>query len=78
IVALLGSVSTESLSRMLANYLGEELMLAVVCKSYAAARRLEKYGKGGEVDHSDGLHVVAAQLGRLINCEFLVICLEDL
>ncbi|XP_026457782.1 structural maintenance of chromosomes flexible hinge domain-containing protein GMI1-like [Papaver somniferum] len=78
IVALLGSVSTESLSRMLAKYLGEELMLAVVCKSYAAARRLEKYGEGGEVDRSDGLHVVAAQLGRPINCGFLVICLEDL
>ncbi|XP_026403725.1 structural maintenance of chromosomes flexible hinge domain-containing protein GMI1-like isoform X2 [Papaver somniferum] len=78
IVALLGSVSTESLSRMLAKYLGKELMLAVVCKSYAAARRLEKYGEGGEVDRSDGLHVVAAQLGRPINCGFLVICLEDL
>ncbi|KAI3987980.1 hypothetical protein MKX01_021094, partial [Papaver californicum] len=78
IVALLGSVSTESLSRMLAKYLGEELMLAVVCKSYAAARCLEKYGKGGEVDRSDGLNIVAAQLGRPINCGFLVICLEDL
>ncbi|KAI3983927.1 hypothetical protein MKX01_021761 [Papaver californicum] len=68
IVALLGSVSTESLTRMLAKYLGEELMLAVVCKSYAAAR----------FDRTDGLHIVAAQLGRPINCGFLVICLEDL
>ncbi|MCL7026321.1 hypothetical protein MKW94_017651 [Papaver nudicaule] len=78
IVALLGSVITDSLSRMLAKYLGEELMLAVVCKSHAAARRLEKYGQSGEVDRTEGLHMMAAELGRPINCGFLVICLEDL
>ncbi|KAI3895008.1 hypothetical protein MKW92_036795 [Papaver armeniacum] len=62
IVALLGSVNTDSLSRMLAEYLGEDLMLAVVCNSYANARRLENYKK----------------LGSTIDCGFLAICLEDL
>ncbi|KAI3989733.1 hypothetical protein MKX01_009225 [Papaver californicum] len=78
IVALLGSVSTDSLSRMLAEYLGEDLMLAVVCKSYASARYLEKYSKNGELDPADGLHLLAAELGSTINCGFLAICLEDL
>ncbi|KAI3880902.1 hypothetical protein MKX03_032727 [Papaver bracteatum] len=78
VVALLGSVNTDSLSRMLALYLGEDLMLAVVCKSYANARRLENYKKGGEIDPAGGLHLLAAELGSTINCGFHAICLEDL
>ncbi|XP_026437890.1 structural maintenance of chromosomes flexible hinge domain-containing protein GMI1-like [Papaver somniferum] len=78
IVALLGSVNTDSLSRMLAEYLGEDLMLAVVCKSSANARRLENYKKSGEIDPAGGLHLLAAELGSTIDCGFLAICLEDL
>ncbi|KAI3961092.1 hypothetical protein MKW92_021150 [Papaver armeniacum] len=78
IVALLGSVNTDSLSRMLAEYLGEDLMLAVVCNSYANARRLENYKKSGEIDPAGGLHLLAAELGSTIDCGFLAICLEDL
>ncbi|XP_026390072.1 protein DEFECTIVE IN MERISTEM SILENCING 3-like [Papaver somniferum] len=78
IVALLGSVNADSLSRMLAEYLGDDLMLAVVCKSSANARRLENYKKSGEIDPAGGLHLLAAELGSTIDCGFLSICLEDL
>ncbi|EYU25236.1 hypothetical protein MIMGU_mgv1a019692mg [Erythranthe guttata] len=51
IVALLGTVQSIELSRMLAQYIGEDKMLAVVCKNYAAAYNLEttlgQYVRGG-------------------------------
>ncbi|KAH6822172.1 hypothetical protein C2S53_000059 [Perilla frutescens var. hirtella] len=41
VVALLGTVESIELSRMLAQYLGEDQMLAIVCKNYAASYSLE-------------------------------------
>ncbi|XP_073119443.1 structural maintenance of chromosomes flexible hinge domain-containing protein GMI1-like [Henckelia pumila] len=41
VVALLGSVQTIELSRMLAQYLGEDQMLAIVCENYAAAESFD-------------------------------------
>ncbi|KAJ7965338.1 Protein defective in meristem silencing 3 [Quillaja saponaria] len=78
LVALLGTVRTHKLSRILAEYLGEDKMLAVICRTFAAAGAFEKYKQNGEVDKGLALHAEAAALGKAINCRFLVICLEDL
>lgn len=53
-------------------------MLAVVCRSFAAAVALEKYEHNGEVDSRHALYAAAAKLGRSINGRFLVIGLEDI
>ncbi|XP_042036221.1 structural maintenance of chromosomes flexible hinge domain-containing protein GMI1-like [Salvia splendens] len=41
VVALLGTVESIELSRMLAQYLGEDQMLAIVCRNYADAQSLD-------------------------------------
>ncbi|XVF10079.1 hypothetical protein REPUB_Repub07fG0152300 [Reevesia pubescens] len=78
VVALLGTVCTIKLSRILAEYLGEDQMLAIVCKSYAAARALEQYECNGEVDSTRGLYAEATALGKSISGRFHVVCLEDI
>ncbi|KAK9292711.1 hypothetical protein L1049_020690 [Liquidambar formosana] len=78
LVALLGAVRTSKLSRILAEYLGEDQMLAVVCRSYAAADALEKYEQNGNVDRGHALYSLATALGKSINGRFLVMCLEDI
>lgn len=77
LVALLGTVQSRELSRILAEYLGEDQLFAVVCRSSEAARELEYYNQDGEVNYNLGLHAEAAALGKSINDRFLVICLED-
>lgn len=64
--------------RMLAEYLGEDQMLAVVCRSYEAASKLEKYEWDGKVDSEHALYAVAKTFGKPINDRFLVICLENI
>ncbi|XP_043716489.1 structural maintenance of chromosomes flexible hinge domain-containing protein GMI1 [Telopea speciosissima] len=78
IVALLGTVNDITISRLFAEYLGEDHMLAVVCKSYAAASVLEKYENDGKVDRRHALHAAATELGISINRRFLVVCLEGI
>ncbi|KAK1571160.1 hypothetical protein Q3G72_012800 [Acer saccharum] len=77
-VALIGTVCTNLLSSVLAEYLGEDQMLAVVCRSFEAACALEMYEKNGEVDFTCALHAQAAALGKSIVGRFNVICLEDI
>nr|XP_016460857.1 PREDICTED: uncharacterized protein LOC107784267 isoform X4 [Nicotiana tabacum] len=78
VVALIGEVQTHKLSSMFSAYLGEDQMLAVVCKSRAAARALEKYQMDGNVNCASPLDILAAKLGISINGRYLVICLEDI
>lgn len=78
IVAFLGTVKTKELSRILTEYLGEDLMLAIVCKSYASAYALEKYERSGNVNHACALHAIATKQGQSIKGHYLVICLEDI
>ncbi|KAG4172718.1 hypothetical protein ERO13_A11G015200v2 [Gossypium hirsutum] len=78
VVALLGTVGSVKLSRILAEYLGEDQMVAVVCKSYEVARALEQYDHKGEVDSRLGLHAEATALSKSISGRFLVVCLEDI
>ncbi|XP_031249476.1 structural maintenance of chromosomes flexible hinge domain-containing protein GMI1-like isoform X2 [Pistacia vera] len=78
LVALIGRAWTSKLSRMLAEYLGEDQMLALVCRSFRAACALEEYEKNGEINYTLGLHGKAAERGKSIVGRFLVICLEDM
>ncbi|KAL6503922.1 hypothetical protein OROGR_025845 [Orobanche gracilis] len=78
IVATLGKVEDDNLSRHLAQYLGKEKMLAVVCKTYDGVKALETYNKEGLVDKTLGVHAFAATTGRPLAGRFLVICLEDI
>ncbi|XP_039057685.1 protein DEFECTIVE IN MERISTEM SILENCING 3-like [Hibiscus syriacus] len=77
VVALLGTVCSVQLSRILSEYLGEDQMFAVVCKSYYSAdvHALEQHGHNGEVDSRFGLHAKATALGKSLSGRFLVVCL---
>ncbi|MCD7458065.1 hypothetical protein HAX54_037086 [Datura stramonium] len=77
-VALLGEVRTHRLSSMLSAYLGEDNMLAVACKSRAAARVLEKLQMDGNMHCASAFDILAAKLGITINGRYLVICIEDI
>ncbi|CAN4085714.1 unnamed protein product [Withania somnifera] len=78
IVALLGKVDDDNLSRILSDYLGLETMLGVVCKTHAGVKALETYDKDGFINKSSGLHGLGASNGRPLDGRFLVICLENL
>ncbi|CAN4089562.1 unnamed protein product [Withania somnifera] len=78
IVALLGKVDDDNLSRILSDYLGVETMLGVVCKTYAGLKALETYDKDGFINKSSGLHGLGASNGRPLDDQFLVFCLEKL
>ncbi|KAI8009047.1 Protein DEFECTIVE IN MERISTEM SILENCING 3 [Camellia lanceoleosa] len=78
IVATLGKVDDDNLSRLLSEYLGIETMLAVVCKSYNGVNALETYGNDGSVSKSSGLHGLGTSIGRHLDGHFQVICLENL
>ncbi|KAJ4726669.1 Protein defective in meristem silencing 3 [Melia azedarach] len=77
-VVLIGTVCSKQLSRTLAEYLGEDQMLALVCRSFEAAQALEKYEQNGKVDFTRAVHATAAALGQSIVGRFLVVCLEDI
>ncbi|KAK7353361.1 hypothetical protein VNO80_18807 [Phaseolus coccineus] len=78
IVATLGKVEDDNLSRLLSEYLGVETMLAIVCKTYEGVKALEMYDKEGCINKSYGLHGLGASIGRALDGRFLVICLEYL
>lgn len=67
-----------SFSRILAEYLGEDQMLALVCRDFEAARALEEYQQNGEIDYTCAVHAKANALGKFIVGRFSVICLENL
>ncbi|KAK0591983.1 hypothetical protein LWI29_011280 [Acer saccharum] len=78
IVASLGKVGDENLSRLFSEYLGVDTMLAVVCKTDEGVKALETYDNEGCITKSSGLHGLGASIGRAIDGRFLVICLENL
>ncbi|KAK7293085.1 hypothetical protein RJT34_15946 [Clitoria ternatea] len=78
VVALIGTVQRPELSRVLAEYLGEDKMLGVICRTFGAASSLERYKQNGEVDCEGGLHTAATALGKAIRNRFLVLSLEDI
>ncbi|KAJ8534692.1 hypothetical protein K7X08_016420 [Anisodus acutangulus] len=78
IVAMLGKVDDDNLSRLISDYLGLETMLAIVCKTYDGIKALEAYDKEGYINKTSGLHGLGASIGRPLDGRFLVICLEKL
>ncbi|XP_019070150.1 protein DEFECTIVE IN MERISTEM SILENCING 3 isoform X2 [Solanum lycopersicum] len=78
IVAMLGSVDDDNLSRLLSDYLGLETMLAIVCKTFDGMKALETYDEKGHINKSLGLHGLGASIGKPLDGRFLVICLEKL
>uniref|UniRef100_A0A1D1XPF0 Translation initiation factor IF-2 n=1 Tax=Anthurium amnicola TaxID=1678845 RepID=A0A1D1XPF0_9ARAE len=78
IVATLGKVNDDNFSRLLAEYMGLETMLAIVCKTYGCVKALEEYDKYGSIDKNAGFHGLGPSIGRILNGRFLVICLENL
>ncbi|KAF7141064.1 hypothetical protein RHSIM_Rhsim06G0232000 [Rhododendron simsii] len=65
-------------SRLLAEYLGIETMLAIVCKTSDSVKGLETYEKDGSITKSSGIHGLGISIGRKLDGRFLVICLENL
>lgn len=78
VVACLGIVRTNELSRILARFLGEDQMLAIVCECSSSASNLVKYGPDGQVNVACGLHALAANLGLTLDGQFVLICLENI
>ncbi|CAA0813022.1 gamma-irradiation and mitomycin c induced 1 [Striga hermonthica] len=68
IVALLGTTESIELSRVLAKYLGDDLMLAIVCENYAEAFNLD----------SNTVHELANKVGQSIIGGYQALCLEDI
>ncbi|KAI3749102.1 hypothetical protein L6452_12681 [Arctium lappa] len=75
VVATLGKVSDDNLSRLLSEYLGLDTMLALVCVTKDGVEALETYDKEGFLSKSFGLHGLGASIGRTMDG---VICLENL
>ncbi|XP_050387770.1 structural maintenance of chromosomes flexible hinge domain-containing protein GMI1 [Argentina anserina] len=80
LVALLGTVCTSNLSRILAEYLGKDQMLAIVCKSFEAAGALEKFVQSDhkEVDSMYPFCNPALLQKNPTHGRSFVICLEDI
>ncbi|XP_074367914.1 protein DEFECTIVE IN MERISTEM SILENCING 3-like isoform X1 [Apium graveolens] len=78
IVATLGKVDYGNLGRLLAEYLGKEAMMALVCKTFDGVKALESYDEEGIIDRNSGLHGIRASVGRSLEGRFRVICLNGL
>ncbi|KAL6127231.1 hypothetical protein ACLB2K_075272 [Fragaria x ananassa] len=78
IVAMLGNVDDDILSRVLSEYLGLDTMLAIVCKTYDGVKALELYDNEGCINLNSGLHGLGTSIGRKLEGRFLVICLENI
>ncbi|XP_027931212.1 protein DEFECTIVE IN MERISTEM SILENCING 3-like [Vigna unguiculata] len=78
VVATLGKVESDDLSRILSEFLGLETMLAIVCSSYEGINALEKYDNEGLINCNAGLHGIGSSIGKRINGRFSVISLADL
>ena len=64
---------------MLAEYLGEDQMLGVICRSLDTAISLEKYKQNGEINYVHALHAAeAASLGKAISKRFHAMGFEDI
>ncbi|CAO2838617.1 unnamed protein product [Amaranthus hypochondriacus] len=78
IVASLGKVDDDNLSRLFSEYLGLQSMLAIVCKTYEGVKALEIYDGEGFMIKGSGIHGLGASVGQDLKGRFSVICLENL
>ncbi|XP_076919274.1 protein DEFECTIVE IN MERISTEM SILENCING 3-like [Bidens hawaiensis] len=77
IVALMGTAPTFELSKLFAEYLGDQ-MLAVVCRHYEDINLLESYDENGKLNPNFALHMFTRELGQSINDRYLVLCIEEI
>ncbi|TVU23047.1 hypothetical protein EJB05_32777 [Eragrostis curvula] len=77
IVATLGKVNDDNLSRLLSEYLGMDNMLALVCKTSDGVKSLEKYDEDGSIDKNSGVHGLGRTIGKFLDGRFTVFCLEN-
>ncbi|XP_058742597.1 protein DEFECTIVE IN MERISTEM SILENCING 3-like [Vicia villosa] len=78
VVATLAKVENDNLSRILSEYVGLEMMLAIVCSTNEGVKAIEKYDPEGTINCNRGLHGIGSSTGKTINGRFAVICLEYL
>ncbi|KAL5221125.1 hypothetical protein ABZP36_025838 [Zizania latifolia] len=78
IVASLGKVNDDNLSRILSEFLGLDNMLGVVCKTYDGVKCLETYDKEGIIDKRSGIHGLGRSIGKFLDGRFTVFCLENI
>ncbi|KAJ6748767.1 PROTEIN DEFECTIVE IN MERISTEM SILENCING 3 [Salix purpurea] len=78
VVATLGKVDDDNLSRLFSEYLGVETMLAIVCKTYEGVKALETYDKDGQINKGSGFHALGDSVGKELDGRYLVICLENI
>ncbi|GAV66192.1 hypothetical protein CFOL_v3_09702 [Cephalotus follicularis] len=78
VVATLGKVDDENLSRLFSEYLGVKTMLGIVCKTYQGVKALELYDEEGCINKESGLYGLGSSIGRALDGRFLVHCLEFL
>ncbi|KAL9240542.1 hypothetical protein vseg_014749 [Gypsophila vaccaria] len=78
VVATLGKVDDDNLSRLFSEYLGLPKMLAIVCKTYDGVKSLETYDFEGAVNKFSGIYALGSSVGQTLEGRFLVFCLESL
>lgn len=79
LVSLLASVQNQLLSKALAEFIGQENMLAVVCKTRRAASLIERYnGLDGKVDESWGLHKFTKSQSKSVHGRLRVYILQEM
>ncbi|KAL8172122.1 hypothetical protein V2J09_023926 [Rumex salicifolius] len=69
VVATLGQVEDDMLSRLLSEHLGLDTMLAIVCKSYDGVKALEVYDNEGRVNKCSGIHGLGTSIGRPLQAD---------
>ncbi|KAI3877086.1 hypothetical protein MKX03_027612 [Papaver bracteatum] len=78
IVATLGHVDDDNLSRLLSEFLGLEKIMAIVCMTYEGVKCIESYEKEGKISKGSGIHGLGASIAKPVDGRFEVICLEGL
>ncbi|WOG84008.1 hypothetical protein DCAR_0103187 [Daucus carota subsp. sativus] len=77
-VATLGKVDDSNLSWLLAEYLGRETMIAIVCRNSDGVQALKTFGIEGAIDRNHVQQGHGSSAGRTIDGRFQVICLADI
>ncbi|KAI3917398.1 hypothetical protein MKW98_027317, partial [Papaver atlanticum] len=78
IVATLGHVDDDNLSRLFSEFLGLRKMMAIVCMTYEGVKSIETYEMDGKISKASGLHGIGASIGKPVDGRFEVMCLEGL
>uniref|UniRef100_A0A6N2K9V6 Uncharacterized protein n=1 Tax=Salix viminalis TaxID=40686 RepID=A0A6N2K9V6_SALVM len=73
VVATLGKVDDDNLSRLFSEYLGVETMLAIVCKTYEGVKALETYDKDGQINKGSGFHALGDSIGKELDGRYLAL-----